>query len=210
MRFLIKLVVFAMVASCLLEGWSLGRDHQKLTDDLIRLHVVAASDTAEDQQTKLQVRDAVIGFVDEAMTHVMTPEEAKAWVEANLPGIQQAANDVLDQLGSAYEAVVTFTREAFPKREYDSFSLPAGVYQSLRITLGPGDGHNWWCVVFPSLCMPAAGEDTESVAAGAGFSDTLTDTVTGKQGYRVRFYFLDVLGKIENFFFDRKWAVHAP
>ena len=210
MRFLIKLVVFAMVASCLLEGWSLGRDHQKLTDDLIRLHVVAASDTAEDQQTKLQVRDAVIGFVDEAMTHVMTYEEAKVWVEANLPEIQQAANDVLDRLGSAYEAVVTFTREAFPKREYDSFSLPAGVYQSLRITLGPGDGHNWWCVVFPSLCMPAAGEDTESVAAGAGFSDTLTDTVTGKQGYQVRFYILDVLGRLENFFFDRKWAVHAP
>ena len=126
MRFLIKLVVFAVVASCLLEGWSLGRDHQKLTDDLIRLHVVAASDTAEDQQTKLQVRDAVVCFVDQAMKHVMTPQEAKTWIESNIPQIQQAANDVLDRLGSAYDAVVTFTREAFPKREYDSFSLPAG------------------------------------------------------------------------------------
>lgn len=201
MRFLFKCVVLALLISFCIEGWSLGSDHKKLTGDLIRLHVVAASDTAEDQQIKLQVRDAVIDFVDEAMTHVMTPEEAKAWLEANLPGIRQAANDALDRLGSAYEAVVTFTREAFPRRDYDTFSLPAGVYQSLRITLGPGDGHNWWCVVFPTLCLPAAGEDTESVAAGAGFSETLTDTVTGKQGYRVRFYFLDVLGKIENFLF---------
>ena len=201
MRFLFRIVVLALLISFCLEGWSISRDHGKLTDDLIRLHVVAASDTAEDQQVKLQVRDAVISFVDEAMTHVMTPEEAKEWEESNLPGIQQAANDVLAQLGSAYEAVVTFTREAFPRRDYDTFSLPAGVYQSLRSTLGPGDGHNWWCVVFPTLCLPAAGEDTESVAAGAGFSDTLTDTVTGKQGYQVRFYFLDVLGKIENFLF---------
>ncbi len=201
MRILFKFAAFALLVSLCLEGWTLCRDQKKLTGDLIRLHVVAASDTAEDQQIKLQVRDAVISFVDEAMTHVMTPEEAKAWVEVNLPGIQQAANDVLDQLGSAYEAVVTFTREAFPRRDYDTFSLPAGVYQSLRITLGPGDGHNWWCVVFPTLCLPAAGEDTESVAAGAGFSETLTDTVTGKQGYHVRFYFLDVLGKIENFLF---------
>ncbi len=201
MRFLLKIAAFTLLVSLCLEGWALCRDQKKLTGDLIRLHVVAASDTAEDQQIKLQVRDAVISFVDEAMTHVMTPEEAKAWVEANLPGIQQAANDALDRLGSAYEAVVTFTREAFPRRDYDTFSLPAGVYQSLRITLGPGDGHNWWCVVFPTLCLPAAGEDTESVAAGAGFSETLTDTVTGKQGYQVRFYFLDVLGKIENFLF---------
>lgn len=201
MRFLFKLVILALLISFCLEGWSIFRDQKKLTDDLIRLHVVAASDSESDQRVKLQVRDAVVEFVDEAMTHVMTPEEAKAWLENNLPNIQQAANAVLQQLGSAYEAVVTFTREAFPKRDYDTFSLPAGVYQSLRITLGPGEGHNWWCVVFPTLCLPAVGEDMESVAAGAGFSDTLTDTVTGKSGYRVRFYFLDVLGKIENFLF---------
>ncbi len=201
MRFLFKCVVLTLLISFCMEAWSLGRDHTKLTDDLIRLHVVAASDTQEDQQVKLQVRDAVISFVDEAMTHVMTRQEAENWLRENLPNIQQAANDVLQQLGSAYEAVVTFTREAFPRRDYETFSLPAGVYQSLRITLGEGQGHNWWCVVFPTLCLPAAGEDTESVAAGAGFSDTLTATVTGQQGYRVRFYFLDVLGKIENFLF---------
>jgi stage II sporulation protein R len=202
MRFLFKIVVVVLLFSLCLEGWNLGQDHKKLTDDLIRLHVVAASDTAEDQKIKLQVRDAVVRSVDEAMSHVMTQEQAEAWLQENLPQIQQAANDVLRQLGCTYEAVVTFTREAFPRRNYDTFSLPSGVYRSLRITLGEGQGHNWWCVVFPTLCMPAAGEDTESVAVGAGFSENLTDTVTGKQGYQVRFYLLDVIGKLENFLFQ--------
>lgn len=201
MRKIIKLVALVLLVSFALECWSLYRDKQSLGEDLIRLHVVAASDADEDQQVKLQVRDAVVAYVEEAMRHVMTVDEAKAWLRENLPGIQQAANAALQQLGIAYEAVVTFAREAFPQRDYTTFSLPSGVYESLRITLGPGQGQNWWCVVFPTLCLPAAGEDTETVAAGAGLSDGLTNTLTGEQGYQLRFYFLDVLGKIENFLF---------
>ena len=96
---------------------------------------------------------------------------------------------------------MTFDREAFPVRHYDSFSLPSGVYHSLRISLGSAQGQNWWCVVFPRLCLPAAGEDFQEVAAGGGFSQPLTDTLTQKEGYRIRFFTLDLLGRIENFFF---------
>ncbi len=202
MRKMIKLVALALLICFGMECWNLYRDKKALGDNLIRLHVVAASDSEEDQQVKLQVRDAVVAYVDEAMTHVMTVDEAKAWLRKNLPAIQQAANAVLQKLGFAYEAEVTLAQEVFPKRDYTTFSLPSGVYESLRITLGEGQGHNWWCVVFPTLCLPAAGEDTESVAAGAGFSDGLTNTLTGKRGYQLRFYFLDVLGKIENFLFN--------
>lgn len=201
MRKLVKFTVLLMVLSFALEFTGLVSDKQELGDSLIRLHVVAASDSQEDQAVKLQVRDAVVAFVDEAMSHVMTLEEAKAWLRENLPGIEKAANDVLQKLGMEQRAVVTLAREAFPKRDYDTFSLPSGVYESLRVTIGKGQGHNWWCVVFPTLCLPAAGESAADVAAGAGFSDTLTHTVTQQDGYTVRFYFLDVLGKIENFFF---------
>lgn len=199
---IIKFVALVLSVAFVLEFMGLYRDKQTLEDSLIRLHVVASSDSETDQAVKLQVRDAVVSYVESALDHVMTIDEAKTWLQENLPGIQQAANGVLDKLGLDYRAEVTLTQEAFPQRDYDTFSLPSGVYESLRVTLGEGQGHNWWCVVFPSLCLPAAGEDTESVAAGAGFSEELTGAVTGKTGYQIRFYFLDVLGKIENFFFS--------
>lgn len=201
MRKIIKLLAVLAVLAIALEFTGLALDRQTLRQSLIRLHVVAASDSEEDQSAKLQVRDAVIAYVDEALKHVMTLEEAKTWLENNLPGIQQVANNVLDKLGLTHTAVVTLREEAFPVRHYDTFSLPAGVYNSLRITIGEGAGENWWCVVFPSLCLPAVGENTEDVAAGAGFSQNLTNTVTRQEGYQVRFFFLDLLGKIENFFF---------
>lgn len=203
MRKIIKLAALMLAACFTLEFFGLARDKNTLQDSLIRLHVVAASDSQEDQSVKLQVRDAVIAYVDKAMEHVMTADEAKAWLQENLPAIEEAANAVLQKLGLSYEAVVTLQKETFSRRDYDTFSLPSGVYESLRITLGDGAGHNWWCVVFPSLCLPAAGESTQSVAAGAGFSDSLTSTVTMQKGYRVRFYFLDLWGKIENFLWNK-------
>lgn len=198
---LIKFVALVLSAAFVLEFLGLYRDKQTLEDSLIRLHVVASSDSQEDQAVKLQVRDAVVSCVEAALSKVKTIDEAKAWLQENLPEIQQAANQVLKKLGLDYEASVTLAPEPFPKRDYDTFSLPSGVYESLRVTLGEGQGQNWWCVVFPQLCLPAAGEDTDSVAAGAGFSEALTGAVTGKEGYHLRFYFLDVLGKLENFFF---------
>ncbi len=201
MRKIIKLLAVLAILALLLDFAGLAVDKHTLRQSLIRLHVVAASDSREDQAAKLQVRDAVIAYVDQALSHVMTVEEAKAWLEENLPGIQSAANEVLKKLGMQQSAVVTLREEAFPVRHYDTFSLPAGVYNSLRITIGEGAGQNWWCVVFPKLCLPAVGENTEDIAAGAGFSQELTNTVTRQGGYKLRFFFLDLLGKIENFLF---------
>ncbi len=201
MRKLIRLAVVILLVAFALEFAGVYADRESLQDSVIRLHVVAASDSQEDQAVKLKVRDAVIAYVEQAMSHVMTLAEAKAWLQENLPNIQAIANDVLSSLGFAERAVVTFQSETFPVRHYDTFSLPSGVYESLRITIGEGQGQNWWCVVFPSLCLPAVGENTEDVAAGAGFSQSLTNTVTHQEGYQIRFFFMDVLGKIENFFF---------
>lgn len=202
MRKLIKCLALVAILGLLTQYVGIIKDRKMLSDGLIRLHVVAASDSEKDQAVKLQVRDAVIAYVEEAMTHVMTLQEAKDWLQDHLPGIQQTANEVLREWGLAYEARVTLEKEAFPVRHYEDFSLPAGVYNSLRVSLGDGEGKNWWCVVFPRLCLPAAGEDVESVAAG-GFSEPLTNTLTGQEGYRVRFLALELLGRIENFFFRK-------
>ena len=176
-------------------------DRQRLRQELIRLHVVAASDSSEDQAVKLQIRDAVTESLQKEMRNITDMEQAKAYLQENLPKIRTIANRVLTQAGFDTEAAVSLCKETFDTRVYDTFTLPAGVYESLRITIGEGKGKNWWCVVFPSLCLPATGEGFEDVAAGAGFPETLSSTLTGEAGYELRFYLLDLLGKAENILF---------
>lgn len=201
MKKIIKRLVFLTVlVSCFYTG-ALLADKEKLHDEVIRLHVVGASNSMEDQTIKLQVRDAIIVSLQQALEDATDIEQAKSYILDHLPQIEAAANAVLQELGSEDIAVVSFMEEAFPVRDYDTFSLPSGVYNSLRITIGDGNGKNWWCVVFPSLCFQASSTGVEDVAAGAGFSDELSNTVTRQEGYQIRFYFLDMLGKIENFFF---------
>ena len=167
---------------------------------MIRLHVVGQSNSEKDQSIKLSVRDAVLNTLNEALNDLPDMEQAKQYIASHLPQIEEAANNALRKLGVDSKAVVSFMKEEFPSRDYDTFSLPSGIYQSLRVTIGEGEGRNWWCVVFPTLCMGASVSDVEEVAAGAGFSQELTDTIIGQKEYKIRFYLLDVLGRLENFF----------
>ena len=194
-------LLFCLSICVLIWIVSVVSDRQKLNEELIRLHVVANSDSREDQAVKLQVRDAVVESLQEAMADIADVEEAKAYLQENLPKIQSVANQVLTACGVELDAVVTLAKETFDTRYYDTFKLPAGVYESLRITIGEGEGKNWWCVVFPSLCLPATSQGFEAVAAGAGFEDALLGALEGEQSYEVRFYLLDLLGKLENKFF---------
>lgn len=134
-------------------GGSLLADRRSLNEQLIRLHVVGNSDSREDQNVKLQVRDAVISGIQSDLAKVADMEQARAYLQENLPKIRQIANSVLEKAGFEEEAVVSLSQEAFDKRVYDTFTLPAGVYEALRITIGEGKGRNWWCVAFPTLCL---------------------------------------------------------
>lgn len=196
----IKGIVFLTLAAVLMISCCLIRDHRTLRDELIRLHVVGQSNSEKDQSIKLSVRDAVLKTLNEALNDLPDMGQAKQYIASHLPQIEEAANNALRKLGVDSKAVVSFLKEEFPSRDYDTFSLPSGIYQSLRVTIGEGEGRNWWCVVFPTLCMGASVSDVEEVAAGAGFSQELTDTITGQKEYKIRFYLLDVLGRLENFF----------
>lgn len=99
-----------------------------------------------------------------------------------LPAIEQAANETLSRLGSGDTAKVSLRRELFPTRDYETFRLPAGVYRTLRVTIGTGEGHNWWCVVFPALCLPANAEDFEAVCEAAGFTEGEISVLTEETG----------------------------
>lgn len=194
------------VASCLLIAalvWTVGllSDRKKLNEGLIRMHIVANSDSPGDQEIKLRVRDAVIASLESDLKQIGDMEAAKAYLKENLPKIRAVADAVLEKAGVDDRTVVTLCREAFDTRDYETFSLPAGIYESLRIRIGEGAGHNWWCVTFPGLCVPGTGEEFRDTAAGAGFSDELSGTLSGEGPYEVRFFLLDLLGDLEKNFF---------
>ena len=178
-----ELALLTALCVTLLAGlWAQGRQ-QTLGAKLIRLHVVAASDTREDQDIKLAVRDELLRRLE--------PVLAEAVLSALLPTLTEAAEAV-----SGQPAVVTLAEERFPTREYESFSLPAGTYRSLRVTLGAGTGQNWWCVVFPPLCL-----DTAAAAETADFSDDDWRLVSEDgEGYVLRFRILELWGELKERF----------
>ena len=139
-----------------------------------RLHVVANSDSAEDQTIKLKVRDAVIEELYE-MEHVSSAEEAAAAAAARMDDILAAANAVLEDAGAEYRAAAEIGVFPFPDKEYDGKVYPAGDYLALRIVLGEGKGQNWWCVLFPPLCLINTESDTgEELEVRSAFWDWIT------------------------------------
>ena len=195
---IIQFAVCVLIAGII---WFAGiiSDKQTLCEGLIRLHVVAASDSQEDQQLKLQVRDAVVTSLWENMHHVTDVAQARAYLQENLSKIEATAKLALFEAGAPNDVFVTLKQEEFDTRYYDTFTLPAGVYESLRITIGEGNGHNWWCVVFPAMCVGATVSEFKETAQCAGLSDPLTETLAREEIYETRFLILDTLGRLENF-----------
>ena len=172
---------------------------KSLAGKLIRLHVVANSDSAADQARKLQVRDAVLACAQQALADAEDPRAALA--EA-LPALQQAAQERLRALGDGSPVTVTLCKERFPTRAYETFSLPAGVYESLRVRIGSAQGHNWWCVVFPALCMSAGMDELELAAQAAGMTQGEVRLITGEDaGFELKFRTLELLQKLKALLF---------
>lgn len=196
--------VFCCILFCLfIWGFSLLKDRDTLNRELIRLHVVANSDTNYDQHIKLQVRDAVIASMKEDLQRVSSKEEAETYIRQTLPKLQQVVDSVLQNYGYDCSSVITYCKEAFPIREYDTFTLPSGIYDTLRITIGKGEGHNWWCVSFPSLCLGATTEEFSEIAVSSGFGTTLTNTLADREDYQIRFFLLDKIGELERVLYQR-------
>jgi len=203
MRKLIKRMVLCFAMVVMVWCGTLLADRQKLNEELIRLHVVANSDSEEDQAIKLRVRDVITESIQSDLEKMVSREDAFQYLQENLPKLQQLANQVLQEAGVSQDAVVTLCKEAFDTREYDTFSLPAGVYQALRITIGTGEGKNWWCVAFPTLCQSATTAAFSETAVQAGLSQDLTDSLSGQDNYEIRFFLLDAMGKLENKLFGK-------
>ena len=173
------------------------REQAALSDKLLRLHVVAASDSETDQAIKLQVRDRVLAAAARYTADADTAAEAAAALTMHLGELEEEAETCLAELGAEEAVTVTLAREEFSTREYDTFALPAGQYETLRVVIGAGEGHNWWCVVFPSLCTAATAGEMEQAAVSAGLTQGEVTWITDDDAdVRVRFRILELLQKL--------------
>lgn len=183
-----ELSLLAALAITLCAGtWAQGRQ-QAISSSLVRLHIIAVSDEPEEQALKLRVRDSVLEYLTPVLENAQDSTEAREIIRRELGSIRTVAQESSE--GRA--VTVTLGQEYYPTREYGSFSLPAGRYESLRITLGAGEGHNWWCVVFPLLCVSAAGQDRALDAMNGGDRALITEA----DGYELRFRIVELWGEL--------------
>lgn len=182
-----ELALLLGVAAAALLGARLGAERDALADKVIRLHVVANSDSPEDQELKLRVRDAVLEQGSIYLTGVDRDQALETLANA-LPQLGEVAAQTVAREGYNYPVRVSLQEDAFPTKTYSDFALPAGNYTALRVELGAGQGHNWWCVVFPPLCLGSVTETTQETARAAGLSEDEVSLITGEtQGYVVKF-----------------------
>ena len=163
-----------------------------LAGQVLRLHVVANSDTQEDQVLKLQVRDAVLEQAGLLLEDVTDRGEAEAVLSQQLQALAEAGAAVVAGAGYDYPVSASLEECWFPTRVYDTFSLPAGNYRALRVVIGAGEGENWWCVVFPPLCLGSVTEEVAATAAQAGLSEDQVSLITGRDGgYVLKFKLIE-------------------
>ena len=163
-----------------------------LAGQVLRLHVVANSDSDQDQARKLLVRDAVLAQAGLILDGVSDRRSAEQALTPHLDDLVRSAEEILTAEGCGDTVTVTLTDQWFPTKEYEGFSLPAGQYRALRVTIGEGRGRNWWCVVFPPLCLGSVTEKSVETVAGEALSDGQVALITGQDGgYVLKFRFIE-------------------
>ncbi len=199
MRKFIK--ISALLLAVLLIGQIVFLCHDKkvLQENLIRLHIVANSDSEEDQHLKLMVKDRINNWLQPEMSNLKTKDDAERFLTQNLGTIQEIAAEEMTMNGYTYPVTVCLEEKAFDTRVYTTFSLPEGIYNALCVNIGAAAGKNWWCVAFPTLCLPTSCTEFVETAAKSGISDQLSEDLLNTGTFRIRFYFLEQLGRLEKF-----------
>ena len=182
----ISLLIALSVTLCL-GTWAQGRQ-SAISSKLVRLHVVAASDEEAEQALKLRVRDAVLEYLSPRLMGASDSGQARAILRQELAGIRLAAESAAE----GRPVTVALSRESYPTKSYEGFTLPAGKYESLRVTLGEGKGHNWWCIVFPPVCLSASQSDTVEQQLGEEDFRLISEG----DGYELRFRALELWGEL--------------
>ena len=195
-----KILILMLTVSTLfiLLGFLPVHSEAELYDNVLRLHVIANSDSDEDQALKLKVRDAIIEKCGNIFSNCSSRDEAESAVTENLGFIESTAKSVIEKEGYSYSVKIKLDEEEYPTRSYGSVCFPSGKYLSLRIIIGEGEGQNWWCVLFPPMCLSAASAsdyDDGAIPVGLTGEQYKLITETDDPKYKVRFKILEVFGK---------------
>jgi len=187
--FLGFLFLFAVLFESL---FSTGQAVTTVEDSVIRLHILANSDSEEDQALKLIVRDRLLKEGENLFPKVSSREEAEQILLQNLPRLQNAARETVALEGYCYPVALSLQNCGFETRQYDGFSLPKGDYLSLQVVIGAGEGRNWWCILYPPLCLSAAGKEN----LYALFSVEEQQLLEHTEKYEVRLWLFDKLREL--------------
>ena len=199
-----KFLIYIAIAFALALVFTMALDNQQknLSEKLIRLHVVGATDSQEDQKLKLKVKDEIVSQVDMLLAEAGTKADAVEILNENMDLIAAAAIRAADAEGESISVRCSLEIESFPTRQYDTFSLPAGKYTSLRIIIDQGQGHNWLCVIFPKVCSATVVEKEDFQELGLSEDETDLITESGTE-YKIKFKLLEVIEEIKTALFDK-------
>jgi stage II sporulation protein R len=193
-RQLIGIFCIVLVGICF---W-LDQEQNQLAGKMLRLHVLANSDSQEDQTLKLQVRDQVLTVVEPWLENRPSVSAVEDTLREKAPELQRRAEEVVREAGYEYPVKVSVENTWFPTRQYDGFALPAGRYESLRVIIGSGEGHNWWCVVFPPLCLASTTETVSQTAVDAGLSEQdVMLILENEDQYVIKFKAIEIWEKLK-------------
>lgn len=192
------LMLVAVFALCLIAlNFLPVHGEEAVYDSVIRLHVIAASDSERDQALKLKVRDAVLSELAALSEGCLSKEEAEKALSAQLERVRETALETLSAEGCDYRVSVTLGKEKYPHKSYEGVCFPAGEYTSLRIVIGEGEGKNWWCVLFPQLCLAGAkNAEAAFIEVGLTPEQYRVITETDEPKYKLRFKIIDIIGEM--------------
>lgn len=196
MKLLFKSLCCAVILSCLFSMTGFCGACDDIQNEVFRLHILANSDSEDDQNLKLYVRDGLLEYTEQLFKNCKNKEQSKTTALKNIDNIKQKAKNLISEYGYNYSVDVYVTNMGFNTRVYENFTLPAGNYDALRIVIGEGKGHNWWCVLYPALCVPSAkGNELNSV-----LNEKEQDIVLESDSYTVKFKIVEIFEDICNFF----------
>lgn len=185
MKILEKALLAGLILSMVFSMMGFSYICNNIENKVLRLHVLANSDSAEDQDLKLKVRDKVLEYSGDIFSLANTKDEAEKITSEKIDEIRNVALEEIHNLGYDYDVKVELTNMYFNTRHYENVTLPAGQYDALRIIIGSGKGKNWWCVMFPSMCIPAATEEQKDLSKV--LNEEEIELVENEEKYEVKF-----------------------
>ena len=194
-----KSILVGFILTILFNCLGFSSNCKGINNKILRLHILANSDSKQDQELKLKVRDKILDFSKDYLKNVSTKEEAELLMKGNLSEIKKVAEEEIIRQGYNYPVAIELKETYFTTREYENFTLPAGNYEALRVLIGDAKGHNWWCVMFPALCIGVSKQESNKKIDSVLNKDE-SNIVENKCKYEFRFKTLECINNVKNWF----------